>query len=994
MKNTQRKSLITQNFDVTILIVVSALCVAGAFFSLFHKFDYRLYDIMLGMTGRVEEDQNILLVDIDDRSIDDIGVWPWSRDIVAGLLVRLREFGAKTIVFDIEYLQKSAKALVPDAQLQTEETIEMTRQNITNVLGQFAQAAGSGMYSPGEIDEMSGQLVDGYINPAINDIKRAVDNQVRDNDMYFAESLQFFGNSWMTLNVGMVSDLDGKDTLQNPLDEELAVMDARRYAVSRFLLDQVTDTKGLVEQGNLRNSREQNSYRGFTPARHEFISRCAGLGATNVIVDKDGTRRRIELLHHPDPEKKFLWRNDGGYHAEALDPRWYVPQLAFGPLLQYLDVQSLERTGSRLILHGARRPDDAGRYDISIPLDASGCMLINWLKKDYDESFRRHVSVLFLYELDQCEKRIGRNLSNLLRYQLMDDDGVDLPYYTVSAQLLALYNNICVRRDELLSSCKGYDESGNLIGGILPQEYENFFAQRALFHEQLREFVKAPYMHECSSRLDSFDDGTNTDYIEAVKAEMTGYFTGLAEDCGNYQAYYDDLAPRIKDSFCLIGNCATASTDLGVTPFTRRYANLGTHANVANTILQQDFITPVPVGWGLAFAFCFTLAVLLCTRKLSSAKKNVAGLLYLLGPAAVIVLLMLMFKIYIPLFFPLLLAAVTYLSELAMNFIAVEKDKNTLRRGFDAYVAPEVVSQIVKNPNLLGLGGVNKHITALFSDVKSFSAFTEMINNEAGEAHGAERLVAILNDYLGDLSDAIYANRGTIDKYVGDEIVSFFGAPVDNPYNAFDACVAGIRMKQVEAEYNKKHFDELHDVPMPLESRVGLNTGDMVVGNMGTAKKLNYTIMGNNVNLASRLEGTNKAYRSWIMCSESTWNDADQGEKKGLLVSRRFDCVRVINVKKPVAIYNIIGLRNELPAAQIEAAEIFNRGMELYLKGSAEPEAPKDIADIKMALEFYRQAKACWPGDESSDVFIERCESFIASGLPERWDGVYTMTSK
>ena len=170
---------------------------------------------------------------------------------------------------------------------------------------------------------------------------------------------------------------------------------------------------------------------------------------------------------------------------------------------------------------------------------------------------------------------------------------------------------------------------------------------------------------------------------------------------------------------------------------------------------------------------------------------------------------------------------------------------------------------------------------------------------------------------VGVLSDAIMNCHGTIDKYVGDEIVSFFGAPVDDPLNAYNACIAGIRMKQAEVIYNEEHKDELpiHPIthtPFLLKSRVGINTGDMVVGNMGTQKKLNYTVMGNNVNLASRLEGTNKAYDSWIMCSESTWLEANSGQTEGLLAARQLDCVRVINVEKPVQIYSIAGLKSEL----------------------------------------------------------------------------------
>ena len=1002
MEKQEKKSFFRKNSDVIILLLAAALCSLFAFLNVFLKIDYRIYDMLLGHTRNVREDSRILIVDINDASIDDIGVWPWNRDIVADMLIRMKEFGAYNVVFDIEYLQKSAKALVPNAWQETQEVIERSKQDIAGVIGQFAGAAAGGGFSGDELMELSSQIVEGYVNPALDNIRISTDKLSRDNDEYFARTLQYMGNTWMTMNMRMVNELDDEehfDSGDDVSDEQRTFMQSRRYAAERFLLANVDDPAGLVEQGNRlvvqEQTREQSSYRGFYPARYDFIHFADGLGVTNVVVDRDGTRRRIELLHHPDPERKFLWKEQGkGYAAGTLDASLYAPQLVFAPLLRYLDVQSLERKGTVLVLRDALLPGRSERSDIRIPLDESGCMYIKWSQKSYDESFR-HVSALYLYELDRSEERIMKNISNLTRYRIQTEDGYDLPYYTNAEELLSLYGALSQQKDAMLASCRGYDEYGASIGGGIPEgAFENYLALRQDFYTKLSAYVETNFKAQFMLNTNALMDGENDEVIRAAQDEYEDYFDGLKKDYDSFCSFYYELKDSIKDSFCLIGNSATASTDLGVTPFSRSYANLGTHANVANTIIQQEFITPLPVWFGLAFAFVVVLVILLLIRRLSTGRKNLFAFAYVVLPIAVLVMLMLLFNIYVPLFVPALLVAGTYLAELAMNFIAVEKDRSTLRRGFSAYVAPEVVNQILKDPDKLSLGGENKTLTALFSDVKTFSGFTEMINNEEGEAHGAVRLVAILNEYLGMLSNAIMDNKGTIDKYVGDEIVSFFGAPLDDPFNAYNACLAGIKMKLVENEYNKKHFDTDHDIPMRLESRVGLNTGDMVVGNMGTAEKLNYTIMGNNVNLASRLEGTNKAYGSWIMCSESTWNAADSGTHKGLLVARSFDCVQVINVKKPVQLYNILGVRADMPAAQIEAAEIFNEGMRLYLNGRDSPEQKKDIAELKKAYALFEQAAQCYPADQSSEKFMERCRYFFENGLPELWDGVYVMKSK
>ena len=1026
MKKGTKRVFLFKNLDIIATVLLFILCSVGAYFGIFAKIDYRIYDFLLGKGHSVDESDKVMLVDIDDLSIDDIGVWPWNRDIIADMLLRAREFGAYNVVFDIEYLQKSVKALVPDAQQEVDETVNSAKMNIENVISQFADAAVSGAYSSDELHGISQMLVDEYVNPTIDEIKNSTYSLSRDNDDYFARALQFFGNPWMTVNVGMSHELDSYeifDDVSAVSDEQVQFMHSRDYAAKRFLFsdEKVKDENGLIEKGNAISRKEQESYRGYYPVRMDFLKVASGIGVTNVIVDKDGTRRRVELLSHLDPDKKFKWvLKDGTYTAAKMDKELYAPQLSFAPLLAYLDVQSVERKAHSLVLKNAQLPNKMKRVDINIPLDSSGCMYINWLKKNYNSSFREHISFAYVYELDRTEDRLVRNLSNVTKYQMVDEEGYALPYYQYAVELLNEYDQIKASLAAMMAVCNGYDENGEPIkvtpsedlfrklpssmqekiatsfmeGKLIEDAYTEYFEMRNQFYANLKAYVEASFKEPVLEAFAMHDDGENSEMIKAIQEEVAGFFDGISLDYSLFTSYYDELKQKFEGSFCILGNTATASTDLGVTPYERRYPNLGTHANVVNTILQQDFIRPMPLWIDLIFAFILACSIILFTKKMSNGQRNVFAVLYLAVPISISVLLMIFFNIYIPVFSTIVFVVFTYVTNLVLNFIAVEKDRSTLKRGFDAYVAPEVVNQIVKDPSKLSLGGVNKNLTALFSDVRKFSGFTEMINNEEGENKGAVRLVAILNDYLGLLSDAIMDSKGTIDKYVGDEIVSFFGAPIDDPFNAFNACVAGIRMKQVEDEYNAKHFDTDHDIPMRLESRVGLNTGDMVVGNMGTAKKLNYTIMGNNVNLASRLEGTNKVYGSWIMCSESTWKAADTGEKAGLLVARSFDCVQVINVKKPVQLYNILGLKSELPPEQIEAAEIFNAGINLYLNGRDTPNEKKDIDDLRKAYNYFEQAAKCYPKDESSKVFMERCKQFITNGLPDVWDGVYVMQSK
>lgn len=172
-------------------------------------------------------------------------------------------------------------------------------------------------------------------------------------------------------------------------------------------------------------------------------------------------------------------------------------------------------------------------------------------------------------------------------------------------------------------------------------------------------------------------------------------------------------------------------------------------------------------------------------------------------------------------------------------------------------------------------------------------------------------------------------------------------------------------------------------IPQALQTRIGINTGDMVVGNMGTSAKMNYTIMGDAVNLASRLEGVNKVYKSWILCSDSTWQEANSGEHRDKIVARKFDRVRVVGKSEPVQLWNILGFKEELADNVLESVEVFNSAMEKYL-----------IRDFTSAGKLFVKANKIWPEDDSPLVYAQRCKEFIENGLPESWDGIVNLTSK
>jgi adenylate cyclase len=305
----------------------------------------------------------------------------------------------------------------------------------------------------------------------------------------------------------------------------------------------------------------------------------------------------------------------------------------------------------------------------------------------------------------------------------------------------------------------------------------------------------------------------------------------------------------------------------------------------------------------------------------------------------------------------------------AISYADSEKEKSFIRTAFSTYVSGDIVKEIIADPSRLQLGGTKRHMTAIFTDVKDFSAISERLE--------PEDLVSLLNKYLSAMSDVILSQQGTIDKYEGDAIIAFFGAPLPLEDHAMRACVSAITMKKIEAELNKEIMEQKLS-PVPLLTRFGINTNNMVAGNMGTANKMNYTIMGSAVNLAARLEGVNKQYGTWILASEETVN-----ETKETLLYRRLDRVRVVGVNKPTRICELLDIAETADVRDKNFVAVFHEALDYFEK-----------QEWKLALDGFTETASIKIDDTPSLIYIDRCKKFLIAPPKDNWDGVYNLTSK
>ena len=348
-----------------------------------------------------------------------------------------------------------------------------------------------------------------------------------------------------------------------------------------------------------------------------------------------------------------------------------------------------------------------------------------------------------------------------------------------------------------------------------------------------------------------------------------------------------------KDKIILIGPTALGIYDLRVTPFSTNMAGIEKHASVVDNILHRDFIYRTDTNvYLLIFFFAILLGV---TIPRLGAKAGAAFFLVLfLGYLAFAYYLFASKGIWFNMVLPASALFFGYTSQTAYRFFTEERRARDIRKMFSSYVSKRIVDELIRDPSKAKLGGDRKEITVLFSDIRGFTAFSEN--------HQPEEVVSLLNEYLGAMTEIVFAHEGTLDKFVGDAIMALWGAPVGQQDHAERAVRCALAMIKKLEELQKKWASEGRYV---IDIGIGINTGDMVVGNMGAeGKKMDYTVIGDNVNLGARLEGLTRQYNNHIIISEYTY-----GKVKDWVDARSLGSVTVKGKQRPVEIYDVVGTK-------------------------------------------------------------------------------------
>lgn len=884
-------------------LIVPAISVILCSFFAFTNLDDEVYDIFLHATPSLKEDPSVLLVNIDDRAVDNVGLWPWNRDIMADAIVLMKELGAASVVFDLSYLNRSPVKVDP-AYVKEElpNYLDESFKRIDETVSQVMDAFEERFIGPGDAAEYKEQIL-AYNQDIKNGLDASISYVTRDLDEYFAKSLRFFGDSYLTLTMVNEEDIQGELKTWTVSGEDTELLEGR---IALRNVDGHSDTL----------TREVP---GISPSIAMLLSQARNAGFVNALPDEDGYRRRVNLL--------TKW--NGNYYGQLILP----------PLLDRMGSPKVSVTNSRITLSGA--VVNGEKKDIVIPRSQDGSILIDWPKKKYADFHSISVSDLVNYDI------IERGLVENLRY--MNDSGF-FYYWDKAETPLDLFDAADYLRGELGS---GEDPDNGVT-------YDKWLEYRTAFFEVADEFLNGGT--EAIIQATGLDEAT-ADFVSRLFAAARGQY-------GELQILRTRLAPDMKDAFAIVGVTVTSMTDVGLTTFEERFPNVGIHATLANMILCDSFLDDSPLWISIVIALILSLSLGYVIKKLDTKKAMPIGIAVLVLSVLALFLFFLATRRYVGVVIPFASAASSFLILTGLSFLTTIREKSFLRSAFSRYLSPEVISEIINDPSKLNLGGEKREMTAIFTDLQGFSSISEKLD--------PADLVALLNNYLTAMSDIVLENRGTIDKYEGDAIIAFFGAPIPTADHAALACRTALAMKRAEAALNERFLRERLS-PTALFTRIGINTGDMIVGNMGTHNKMDYTIMGNAVNLASRLEGVNKLYRTGgILLSEYTKTAI--GDK---FLVRPLDRVRVVGVNRPLRLYELINTAADATDAQRMSAETWNRAMDSF-----------ESRDFEEAHRRFAGLAAAKPDDRVAGLYVEQCVAFLAKPPAEDWDGVFNLTQK
>jgi adenylate cyclase len=536
-------------------------------------------------------------------------------------------------------------------------------------------------------------------------------------------------------------------------------------------------------------------------------------------------------------------------------------------------------------------------------------------------------------------------------------------YYSLGIELLKLYRNIdstSISEDNEFLNLGPYEipKYGNNLMAI------NYFGG--------------------SGSFPTYDYDTVIDDGDIVLASEDSSFQSNTFSAQGYGLKNTDV---FQDKIVLIGATMPELHDLHTTPFAQQedMAGVEMHANAIKTILSGKYIHHIS-GWAnLAIMIGLIVLIVFLIRRYTGLLGFGIVITLSLGVIALTIFEFLQYRYILDSVAMLMALIVGYITTQSYEYVVEQREKRRISGLFSSYVSPAVVEEMVEEGKEPELGGDEEYITAFFSDIQSFSTFSEKLP--------AKTLVGLINEYLSAMTDILTEHGGTLDKYIGDAIVAFFGAPVPQEDHAYKACVVSQLMQRELSELRDKwkaEGEKWPEIVHHMRNRIGINTGTMVTGNMGSESRFNYTMMGDNVNLAARCESGAKQFGVYTMVTRDTKEEAEQFGNR--CVFRYLDRIVVKGRTEPVDVYEIMGLRDHLADEQFACKEKFEQGIDSYQH--QQWDRAISLFEESVELERFTPNGDSFIHTNPSLVYLNRCEVMKENPPPKDWNGVYVMESK
>lgn len=831
----------------------------------YRMLELKLYDLRINLSSPIPQDERIVYVEMDEEAIRQLGRWPWPRDINACLIDTLKSLGAKQIIFDVTFAQPSQ--LVVDKYKA--ENILAEENIITDFINQLSQGIENEEIT--DRQDIVRQLK--QVNEGMGILRQRINERLQymltDKDKVMAESLKdspvFIGYKF--------------DIINDPSDikKEQVCPDLRKNILE------------WIKDNPQKNFREL---------------------PLNLITNRDFSD---EEMFHIFCQLKIFNLLENNLLMPMVDAAGILKVKPEDISLDFYKVQ--EDIAKKKINAYLDENQPATLAGVTQYYQMHGSFAVDIFKKVWEEvnrerlfmkKFATAINTSQVFRAIKVDPPISQFTEQVqgagFLNALADDDGV-----LRTVPLLVKYKEKVYPHISIAS----------IIDLLQPEKIEFIPAKYLILKNCVinnkKKDIRIPIQENAKMLVNWTGTWKNTfRHISCLEIyrlyslrEELNYMPPEQERDQEQQAIFDDKVKRLAQiesqlkkiaagSICIIGLTAAGTHDYNPIPYEADYPMVGTHGNLINSILQEKFIKKADSLYNRVILLALSIIMGLVLSFLSSIG---AIFFILIITAAILASCFIAFNhgTWLDLASPLMLSLFSYLGITGYNFITTEKEKRWIKKAFSRYVSQEVMEEILKDPSKLKLGGERRILTVLFSDIRGFTTYSEK--------RKPEEVVAILNEYLDAMTKVVFEYKGTLDKYVGDEIMAIFGAPRHEPpeTSAKNAVITACKMMEKLKELRDKWMREGKE---PLDIGIGINTGEMVVGNMGSTLVMDYTVIGDAVNLGARIEALTRQYNNHIIISQTCYNYV-----KDITEIKPLEAIKVKGKEIPVMIYEVLGLK-------------------------------------------------------------------------------------